>query len=109
MLRRVLFGSAKAVYLAKACRQTGRAALADEILRAMKGAGYDVRESSPFEAGHIFGRPRRPAAPIVGRIEMLWESMRGKVLAVFSKAPGLPTDNEEQLLFVNEIFRTADY
>jgi len=47
-------------------------------------------ESSPFEAGHIFGKARRPAAPIVGRIEMLWESMRGKVIAVFPKPPGLP-------------------
>ncbi len=111
LLRLLLNGghSAKAGYLAKAFRQTGRGDLADEILRAMKGAGYDVRESSPFEAGHIFGRPRRPAAPIVGRIEMLWESMRGKVLAVFPKAPGLPTDNEAYLRFVNEIYRTDAY
>src|SRR5260370_3030155 len=107
MLRLLLNGghSAKAGYLAKAFRQTGRGDLADEILRAMKGAGYDVRESSPFEAGQIFGRPRRPAAPIVARIEMLWESMRGKGLAVFPKAPGLPTDNEAYLPFVNEIYQ----
>ena len=83
LLRLLLNGghSAKAGYLAKAFRQTGRGELADEILRAMKGAGYDVRESSPFEARHIFARLGRPAAPIVGRIEMLWDSMRGKVLA----------------------------
>src|SRR5436853_980232 len=96
LLRLLLSGghSAKAGYLAKAFRQTGRGALPDELLRAMKGAGYDVRESSPFEAGQIFHKPSRPAAPIVGRIEMLWESMRGKVLATFPKAPGLPTDKE---------------
>ena len=111
LLRFLLNGghSAKAGYLAKAFRQTGRGDLADEILRAMKGAGYDVRESSPFEARHIFVRPRRPAAPIVGRIEMLWESMRGKVLAVFPQAPGLPTDKEAYLRFVNEIYRTDAY
>ena len=111
LLRLLLNGghSAKAGYLAKAFRQTGRADLADEILRAMKGAGYDVRESSPFEAGHIFRSLRRPAAPIVGRIEMLWESMRGKVLAVFPKAPGLPTNNEAYLRYVNEIYRTDAY
>src|SRR5258708_28726684 len=91
--------SAKGVYLAKAFRQTGRADLADEILRAMKGAGYDVRESSPFEARHIFARLGRPVAPIVGRIEMLWDSMRGKVLAVFPKAPGLPADKEAYVRF----------
>ncbi len=111
VLRLLLNGghSAKAGYLAKAFRQTGRGDLADEILRAMKGAGYDVRESSPFEAGHVFGRPPRPTAPIVARIEMLWESMRGKVLAVFPKAPGLPTDNEAYLRYVNEIYRTDAY
>src|SRR5260370_671994 len=60
MLRLRLSGghSAKAGYLANAFRQTGRGDFAAEILRAMKGAGYDVRESSPFEAGHIFRRLR---------------------------------------------------
>jgi len=111
LLRLLLNGghSAKAGYLAKAFRQTGRGELADEILRAMKGAGYDVRESSPFEAGQIFHKPSRPTAPIVGRIEMLWESMRGKVLATFPKEPGLPTDKEAYLRFVDEIYRTDAY
>ena len=111
VLRFLLNGghSAKAGYLAKAFRQTGRGDFADEIVRAMKGAGYDVRESSPFEARHIFARLGRPAAPIVGRIEMLWDSMRGKVLAVFPKAPGLPTDKEAYLRYVNEIYRTDAY
>jgi hypothetical protein len=112
LLRLLLNGghSAKAGYLAKAFRQTGRADLADEILRAMKGAGYDVRESSPFEAGQVFSKLSRPAAPpIMGRVEMLWHSMRGKVLANFPKAPGLPADKEEYLRFVDEIYRTDAY
>src|SRR3989475_716336 len=70
---------------------------------------YDLRESSPLEARHIFARLGRPAAPIVGRIEILWESMRGKVLAAFPKAPGLPADTEAYLHFVNEIYRTDAY
>jgi hypothetical protein len=111
LLRLLLNGghSAKAGYLAKAFRQTGRGELADEILRAMKGAGYDVRESSPFEPGHIFARSGRPATPIAGRIEMLWQSMRGKVLAMFPKAPGFPTDKEAYLRYVDEIYRTDAY
>ncbi len=111
LLRFLLNGghSAKAGYLAKALRQTGRGELADEILRAMRGAGYDVRESSPFEAGQIFHRPSRGAAPIVGRVEMLWESMRGKVLAGFPKPPGLSVDKEAYLRFVDEIYRTDAY
>ena len=111
LLRLLLNGghSAKAGYLAKAFRQTGRGDFAEEIVRAMKGAGYDVRESSPFEAGQTFHLPQRPTAPIVGRIEMLWASMRGKVLAAFPIAPGLPADNEAYLRYVNDIYRTDAY
>ena len=111
LLRLLLNGghSAKAGYLAKAFRQTGRPDLAEEILAVMKGAGYDVRESSPFEAGQILRKPSRPGAAIVGRVEMLWESMRGKVLASFPKAPGLPADREAYLRYVDEIYRTDAY
>jgi len=111
LLRLLLNGghSAKAGYLAKAFRQTGRGELADEILRAMKGAGYDVRESSPFEAGQILRKPSRPSAPMMSRVEMLWGSMRGQVLATFPKAPGLPIDKEAYLRFVDEIYRTDAY
>ena len=111
VLRLLLNGghSAKAGYLAKAFRQTGRPDLAEEILAVMKGAGSDVRENSPFEAGLIVRRPTRAGAAIVGRVEMLWESMRGKVLASFPKAPGLPADQEAYLRYVDEIYRTDAY
>jgi hypothetical protein len=111
LLRLLLNGghTAKAGYLAGAFRQTDRPALADEIIGAMKSAGYDVRESNPFEAGQIFGTPRRAAAPIVGRIEMLWESMRSAVIETFPKAPGLPKDKEAYLHAVDEIYQSDAY
>jgi fido (protein-threonine AMPylation protein) len=111
LLRLLLNGghSAKAGYLAGAFRQTGRPALADEIMGAMKSAGYDVRESNPFEVGQIFGAARRAAAPVVARVEMLWESMRGAVIATFPKAPGLPKDREAYLRFVDGIYRSDAY
>jgi hypothetical protein len=60
LLRLLLEGgnSTKAGYLAGVFRRIGRAELADEIVRARKRAGYDVRESDPFEAGRTFSRPR---------------------------------------------------
>jgi len=111
LLRLLLNGghSAKAGYLAGAFRQTGRPALADEVIGAMKSAGYNVRESNPFEAGQIFGTLRRAAAPIVGRVEMLWESMRGAVVETFPKAPGLPKDREAYLRFVDGIYQSDAY
>jgi len=81
LLRLLLDGgnSRKAGYLASAFRRIGRAELADEIVRAMKRAGYDVREGDAFEAGLTFGRPRPKAAPIVGRLEMMWQATRDTI------------------------------
>jgi Fic family protein len=110
VLRLLLNGghSAKAGYLAGALRATGRDALANEILAAMKGAGYDVRESNPYQVGQVVAAPQR-VAPIVGRIEMLWESMRGAVIQTFPKAPGLPKDKASYLRFVDEIYQSDAY
>lgn len=57
LLRLLLNGghSAKAGYLAGAFRQTGRPKLADEIVSAMKSAGYHVRE--PKQRCMSFRRP----------------------------------------------------
>ena len=111
LLRLLLNGghSAKAGYLAGAFRQMGRPDLASEIISAMKSAGYDVRESNPFEAGQIFGTLRRARPPIVGRVEMLWESMRGAVVEAFPKAPGLPQDRDAYLRFVDGIYQSDAY
>jgi hypothetical protein len=111
VLRLLLNGghSAKAGYIAGAFRQTGRAAIADEILGTMKSTGYVVRESNPFDAGHVFDTPRPAATPIVGRVQMLWESMREPVLRLFPKAPGLPKDKENYIRFVEEIYKSDAY
>jgi hypothetical protein len=111
LLRLLLNGghSAKAGCLAGALRQMGRPALADEIVGAMKSAGYDVRESNPFEAGKIFTSPSGAAAPIARRIEMLWESTRPAILEAFPKAPGLPKDAGAYLRHVDEIYKSDAY
>ena len=111
VLRVLLNGghSAKAGYLAGAFRQIGKAKLADEILSTMKSAGYDVRESNPFEGRQIFGSGQKVAAPIVGRLEMMWQTMRQTVAATFPKAPGLPKDKAAYLRSVDEIYKSDAY
>ena len=111
LLRLLLNGghSAKAGYLAGALRATGRAELADEIVRAMKSASYDVRERNPFEAGQKIGALRSAAPPIVGRLEMLWESTREAVIRRFPMAPGLPKDKSNYLRNVDEIYKSDAY
>jgi hypothetical protein len=111
LLRLLLDGgnSTKAGYLAGAFRRIGRTELAEEIVRAMKRAGYDVRESDPFDAGLTLGRPRPGAVPIVGRLEMMWQATRDTVIKNFPKAPGLPKDSGTYLRNVDEIYQSDAY
>jgi fido (protein-threonine AMPylation protein) len=111
LLRLLLDGgnSTKAGYLAGAFRRIARTELAEEIVRAMKRAGYDVRESDPFDAGLTLGRPRPGAVPIVGRLEMMWQATRDTVIKNFPKAPGLPKDSGTYLRNVDEIYQSDAY
>jgi fido (protein-threonine AMPylation protein) len=113
LLRLLLDGgnSRKAGYLAGAFRRIGRPEFADEILRAMKRSGYDVRESDPFEAEESIGKPRPGSAPIAGRLEMMWEATRETVLENFPKVPGLPKGKDRDLYLhnVDEIYQSDAY
>lgn len=111
LLRLLLNGghSAKAGYLAGALRASGRNKFADEIVKTMKSAGYDVRERNPYEAGQVSTKLRPAGAPIVGRLQMLWETTRETVIANFPKAPGLPKDEGAYLHYVDEIYKTDAY
>jgi fido (protein-threonine AMPylation protein) len=111
ILRRLLEGGRSAIAgrLAGAFRRVGRPEVADEIVTTMKAAGYDVRENDPFEAARTFGTLRPTAAPIVGRLQAMWQAMRGNVIRMFPKAPGLPTDKDAYLRFVDEIYKSDAY
>jgi len=111
LLRLLLDGgnSTKAGYLAGAFRRIGRAEPAEEIVRSMKRAGYHVRESDPFDAGQTLGVRRPGAAPIVGRLEMMWAESRDTVIKNFPKAPGLPRDSAAYLRNVDEIYQSDAY
>ena len=111
LLRRLLNGGHTVVAgrLAGALRHIGRAEFADEILTAMKAAGYDVRENGPFAERAPAAAAAPAAAPIVGRIQAMWESMRGTVLGIFPPPPGLPRDRDGFLKFVDDIYRADAY
>ena len=95
--------------LAGAFRRIGRGDMADESLGVMKRAGYDARETDPFESERSLGALSRAQVPIVGRLQLLWETMREPVIAAFPEAPGLPDDPEAHLSFVDEIYRNDAY
>jgi hypothetical protein len=101
--------SAKAGQLAGAFRRIGRPRIADEIVKTMKSAGYDVRESDPFTAQQSVGVLPAATAPIVGRMQAMWESMRGAIVETFPRAPGLPKNRKEYLRFVDDIYKSDAY
>ena len=111
VLARLLEGGHTAIAgrLAGAFRRVGRTEIADEIMKAMKGAGYEPRETDPFAREQTFEVIETGTAPIVGRMRVLWESMRDAVMVGFPEAPGLPTKKKEYLHFVDEIYQNDAY
>lgn len=93
--------------LAGALRGIGRSDAAGEIVTTMKAAGYDVRENDPF-TGHAPVTPPA-AAPIVGRMRMMWEMMRAHVHDIFPPPPGLPKDRSAFMQFVEDIYQSDAY
>lgn len=111
VLRHLLDGgrTVKAGQLVGALRRIGRAAMADEIVSTMKAAGYVVRETDPFAPEQTFGALPAAKSPIVARMRAMWESMRGSVVEIFPKAPGLPKDKKQYLNFVDDIYKNDAY
>ncbi len=111
VLRRLLDGghSVVAGRLAGAFRRIGRANVADEIVTTMKAANYTVYETDPFANQRTFGTLRTTTAPIVGRIQAMWQTMREPVIATFPKPPGLPKDQDAYLTFIDEIYKSDAY
>ena len=111
ILRRLLEGghSAIAGRLAGAFRRVGRIAVADDILKTMQGAGYDVRESDPFKPAQRLPEIATGTPPVKGRLTALWQTLRGPVVESFPEAPGLPRDPKAYLTFLDESYKNDAY
>ena len=95
--------------LVGALRKIGRKSVADEILTVMKSAGYDVRESDPFETSYNISPPIRGQSPIENRLRSLWEMSREPVVETFPEAHGLPKGTDTYLTLVDDIYRHDAY
>jgi hypothetical protein len=111
VLGRLLDGghSAVAGRLAGAFRRIGRDGFADDIVKTMKSAGYDVRESDPFSQEQHVRAVATGAPPIIARLNAIWESQRQLVLDAFPQAPGLPDDKDRYMKFVDDIYQSDAY
>jgi len=95
--------------LAGAFRNSGRDKVADEILKTMAAAGYDVRESDPFNDRPSLSLPHREASPYVNRIRLLWDKMRQPVIQQFPKALGLAQNANAYMKRVEGAYVTDAY
>lgn len=95
--------------LAGAFRNIKQDKIADAIIKTMEKAGYTVRESDPFENQLTITLSNRDKSPYGNRIRLLWEQMRGKVIAVFPAPPGIPDDKEGYMKSVEKIYVTDAY
>jgi Fic family protein len=75
----------------------------------MRSADFTVRETDPFATQQTFGTLQPVTAPIVGRIQAMWQAMREPIMAAFPRAPGLPKDRGDYLKFVDEIYKSDAY
>ena len=95
--------------LCGAFRNIGRDSIADDILNTMKTAGYDVRESDPFEEKTAVRLPQRMTSPYAGRISWMWQEMRDAVVANFPEPPSTRPDTKSYLSHIEEVFVTDAY
>jgi hypothetical protein len=111
LLDRLLEGghSTIAGRLAAAFRNIGRDRIADDIVGAMRAAGYTVQERDPFEDHSIVAFVARETSPDVNRMRMEWARMREDVRGIFPPAPGRPADAAAYLKQVQEIYVNDAY
>lgn len=95
--------------LAGAFRNIGRTRIADDIIHAMKSAGYAIRESDPFADTLPSILHTRETSPYANRIRLMWHQMRQQVIDSFPAAPGLPTDAAEYITRMNGIYTSDAY
>jgi hypothetical protein len=95
--------------LAGAFRNNGQGKIADDIIKAMKSAGYDLREKDPFSTEANIKLGTRGESPYVNRIKLMWHEMREVVIKNFPKAPGLPDNQEKYMKLIDEIYVTDAY
>ncbi|MDC9723000.1 MAG: Fic family protein [Urechidicola sp.] len=95
--------------LVGAYRNLGRNKIAEDILKVMKNAGYDVRESDPFEQPTSIQLDSRERSPYVNRIKLMWKEMRTTVIDVFPNAPKRQSNINEYIDAIKEIYVTDAY
>jgi hypothetical protein len=95
--------------LAGAFRNIGRSRIADDIVKTMQTADYDIRVRDPFEDSLNLILPKHEQSPYVNRIRLMWQKMREPILKQFPVAPGRPSNIAAYLKAADDIYVTDAY
>lgn len=95
--------------LAGAFRNIGNNKIADDIIKTMQSADYNVKETDAFETNAPILFSASEKSPYVNRIKLMWSDMRAIVIKHFPKAPGLPGNQELYMKQVEEMYVTDAY
>jgi hypothetical protein len=95
--------------LAGAFRNIGRDRVANDIVKTMKAADYDIREKDPFEESINLILTAHEHSPCVNRIRLMWQEKREPILKKFPAAPGQRSDIASYLKAADDIYVTDAY
>ena len=95
--------------LAGALRNVGRATLADQVRDTLRTAGYTVVETDPFADPSPVPFAGRPVSPYVGRMRLLWATMRTTVLENFPAPPAVRPGKAVYLQQMEDLYRADAY
>ena len=111
LLEKLLEGghSAKAGRLVGAFRNIGNDKIANTIMKTMKSAGYDVRETDPFKEKLPNILNTRETSPYANRIKLMWHNMRENVIINFPPPKELPTNIDNFLKKIDENYADDAY
>lgn len=111
LLHKLLDGghSTVAGRLAGAFRNIGKTRIADNIIDAMRAAGYSITETDPFEEKPVINFCERALSPHVNRMRMHWADMRDIVLDTFPPPPLIHQTIDDYLKHVDEMYLTDAY
>jgi hypothetical protein len=95
--------------LVGAYRNLGQEKIANDILKAMKSAGYNVRENDPFEETIPIVLNTRGRSPHVHRIRLMWHEMRKDIMEIFPVPQGISEDIDAYIAKMEALYTTDAY
>ncbi len=95
--------------LAAAFRSIGSEQIANDIVGAMRAAGYTINETDPFTDTPHVHVSLRGSSPYVNRLDMTWQGMREQILISFPRPPQARPEKNTYLRQVDEVYVTDAY